>query len=85
MPSTAYALQDPINGKQMYIIAVSVGSVTMWCFNSVLQQWFGEMGIIAILPMIAFYGFGILDKVGAQQPPISIACSSQLSKYLQAL
>ena len=56
-------MQDPINAKQIYIVAVSLLSVLLWCLNSVLQRWTGEMGIIAILPMVAFYGFGILTKV----------------------
>ncbi|KAK9798599.1 hypothetical protein WJX73_006781 [Symbiochloris irregularis] len=56
------AITDPMSAKQVYIVAVSVASVVLWCLNSFLSRWTGEMGIIAILPMVAFYGFGILDK-----------------------
>lgn len=55
--------QDPISAKQWYIVVVSLVSVLLWCLNTLLQRWTGEMGIIAILPMVAFYGFGILNKV----------------------
>ena len=44
-------------------MAVSVLTVGLWCFNSKLQVYMGEMGVIAILPLVAFFGFGILNKV----------------------
>jgi di/tricarboxylate transporter len=56
-------LQDKLTWKQVYVIFISLLTVAMWCANSWLQQWTGEMGIIAILPLVAFFGFGILGKV----------------------
>lgn len=49
--------------KQVYVIGISLLTVALWCANSYLQRWTGEMGIIAILPLVAFFGFGILGKV----------------------
>ena len=57
-------LQDKLNVNQVYVIAISLLTVGLWCANSYLQRWTGEMGIIAILPLVAFFGFGILGKVG---------------------
>ena len=51
--------------KQVYIVLVSVLTVGLWCFNSKLQGLLGEMGVIAIFPLVAFFGFGILSKVQA--------------------
>jgi di/tricarboxylate transporter len=54
---------DPLSGTQLYVIAVSVGSVVAWCLNSFLSQFTGEMGVLAILPLVAFFGFGVLRWV----------------------
>ena len=56
-------VQDPFSAKQIYIMGISVLTVGLWCFNSKLQVYTGEMGVIAILPLVAFFGFGILNKV----------------------
>ena len=58
-----FDLQDKLNLKQVYVITISIATVALWCANSWLQRWTGEMGIIAILPLVAFFGFGILGKV----------------------
>lgn len=52
---------DPLNGTQIYVIIVSVGTVGLWCFNSFLASYTGEMGVLAIVPMVAFFGFGVLE------------------------
>lgn len=56
------AAQDRISGVQMYVLAVSVATVGLWCANGALADVFGEMGIIAVLPMVALFGFGVLGK-----------------------
>ena len=55
-------IQDPWTWKQHYVVLISVLTVALWCFNSKLQQYMGEMGVIAILPVVAFFGAGILSK-----------------------
>ena len=55
-------MQDPITGVQIYVLLVSIATVGLWCANGALTDVFGEMGIIAILPMVAFFGFGVLGK-----------------------
>nr|BBC28486.1 low-affinity phosphate transporter [Eudorina sp. NIES-3984]BBC28497.1 low-affinity phosphate transporter [Eudorina sp. 2006-703-Eu-15] len=53
---------DPINGTQVYIIVVSLLTVAAWCSNTFLQRYTGEMGVIAIVPLVAFFGFDVLNK-----------------------
>lgn len=53
--------EDPLNGTQIYVILVSVGTVMLWCFNTFLSNYTGEMGILAIIPLVAFFGFGVLE------------------------
>jgi hypothetical protein len=33
----------------------------LWCFNTALSTYTGEMGILAIIPLVAFFGFGVLE------------------------
>lgn len=54
--------QDRISGVQIFVLLVSVATVGLWCANGALADVFGEMGIIAVLPMVAFFGFGVLGK-----------------------
>ena len=44
------------------MLLVSVATVGLWCANGALADVLGEMGIIAVLPMVAFFGFGVLGK-----------------------
>ncbi|KAG2437638.1 hypothetical protein HYH02_011277 [Chlamydomonas schloesseri] len=61
---------DPINGTQVYIIVVSLLTVAAWCANTFLQREVhksiyattGEMGVIAVVPLVAFFGFDVLNK-----------------------
>lgn len=57
-------MQDPITWKQMYVVAISVATIGLWCANTALSKYTGQMGIVAIVPMVAFFGFGLLSKVG---------------------
>ena len=71
-------MQDPFSAKQIYIMGISVLTVGLWCFNSKLQVYTGEMGVIAILPLVAFFGFGILNKVSQPtQPQRRRSCQTQ--------
>ena len=49
--------------KEVYVVAVALATVALWCANGALAPYLGQMGIVAILPMVAFFGFGILSKV----------------------
>ncbi|GAX73558.1 hypothetical protein CEUSTIGMA_g1009.t1 [Chlamydomonas eustigma] len=53
---------DPINGTQVYVIIISLATVALWCANTVLTPYTGEMGVVAVLPLVAFFGFGVLSK-----------------------
>lgn len=56
------ATKDPINGTQIYIIIVTIGTILLWCLAHTYESTFGDMGVIAILPLIAFFGTGLLTK-----------------------
>ncbi len=51
-----------MNSTQMFIILVTVCTIVLWCAEQALESFVGDMGVIAILPMVAFFGTGILTK-----------------------
>ena len=68
----ALRAQDRISRVQIFVLLVSVATVGLWCANGALADVFGEMGIIAVLPMVAFFGFGVLGKACPQLLFISV-------------
>lgn len=53
---------DRFTGIQYYISAVTIGTIVLWCVERNFEWMFGDMGVIAIIPMILFFGTGILSK-----------------------
>ena len=54
--------KDPWTATQLYVMFVSLATVGLWCANTYLETWTGEMGTLAILPLVAFFGPGVLGK-----------------------
>ncbi|KIY94905.1 hypothetical protein MNEG_13057 [Monoraphidium neglectum] len=54
--------EDPLSATQIYVVVVSLATVALWCCNNLLSHITGEMGVLAILPLVAFFGFGVLSK-----------------------
>ena len=52
----------PITWTQVYILAVTFITIALWCIEISIEQYVGDMGVIAILPILAFYGTGVLSK-----------------------
>lgn len=46
--------------KQWYVAVVSMVTVLLWCFNTQLKPYFGDMGMMSVVPIVAFFGTGIL-------------------------
>jgi phosphate transporter len=47
---------------QVVVVLVSFITVLLWCGNTALQGVLGDQGIVALLPLIVFFGTGILNK-----------------------
>ncbi|QPG74718.1 hypothetical protein FOA43_002051 [Brettanomyces nanus] len=52
---------DKFTWQKFYVIFVSLATVALWCMASLLQEYIGDMGMIAIASMVAFYAPGILS------------------------
>ncbi|KAL2398557.1 putative transporter C3B8.04c [Exophiala dermatitidis] len=55
-------MKDRLNGVQYFIIFVTLVTIVLWCTSHQLEGIFGDMGVIAIIPMVLFFGTGILTK-----------------------
>ncbi len=53
-----------MDGKQFYVLGIFVLTAVLWLFSSTkdVKNLFQSSGIIALIPVIAFFGAGILDK-----------------------
>lgn len=55
--------KEPFTSTQWWVSGVTIATILLWCVETKLAWLFGDMGIIAILPIVAFYGSGVLRKV----------------------
>ncbi|TXT14263.1 uncharacterized protein COLE_00456 [Cutaneotrichosporon oleaginosum] len=53
---------DSLTGKHYFVLFFTVFTIALWCIEKNIESTIGDMGIIAIIPLIAFFGTGILRK-----------------------
>jgi phosphate transporter len=51
-----------ISGVQIYVLVITVITILLWCAESTIESLVGDMGVIAIIPIVFFYGAGVLTK-----------------------
>src|SRR5690606_26196263 len=54
--------KDKFTGTQYFISIVTLTTIVLWCVSRQLEQRLGDMGVIALIPMVCFFGTGILTK-----------------------
>ncbi|KAG8531123.1 uncharacterized protein KY384_004480 [Bacidia gigantensis] len=55
-------MKDKFSGVQWFISGVTILTIILWCVTHQLEGVFGDMGIVAIIPIVLFFGTGILTK-----------------------
>jgi phosphate transporter len=55
-------VKERFTGTQWFVILTTLITIVLWCFSHQLDIVFGDMGVIAIIPMVLFFGSGILTK-----------------------
>lgn len=55
-------VQEKFTGVQWFVSIVTLATIALWCASHQLEPVFGEMGVIAIIPIVLFFGVGILTK-----------------------
>ncbi|WWC93751.1 hypothetical protein V866_000587 [Kwoniella sp. B9012] len=53
---------DSLTTTHWYVLIVSGITIALWCAEKSMEGIVGDMGIIAIIPLLAFFGTGILSK-----------------------
>ena len=53
---------EPLQKTQWFISAVCIGTIVLWCLERKIEWIVGDMAIIAIVPLVCFFGTGILTK-----------------------
>lgn len=62
IPTTTSITYGKITPTQIYITCVTLFTILLWCIARTYRDTLGDMGVIAIIPLIAFFGTGILTK-----------------------
>ena len=55
--------RDPFTFQQYWVCFVCIGTIVLWCVEHEIEKWVGDMGVIAIIPIVAFFSTGVLKKV----------------------
>ncbi|KAF8537510.1 SPX domain-containing protein [Trichophaea hybrida] len=55
-------VKDPFTGVEWFITITTIATIVLWCTSHSLEHIFGDMGVIAIIPLVLFFGTGILSK-----------------------
>lgn len=57
------ASRDKFTLQQWWVSFVCVATIALWCVEHKLEAWLGDMGVIALIPVILFFATGVLKKV----------------------
>lgn len=49
--------------KQYWVSFVCLFTIGLWCIEHEIEEYVGDMGVIAIIPIVAFFSTGVLKKV----------------------
>jgi phosphate transporter len=55
-------VRDRFSGVQWFISLITLATIILWIFSHQLEDVFGDMGVVAIIPLVLFFGTGILTK-----------------------
>ncbi|KAL3230561.1 Low-affinity phosphate transporter PHO91 [Nakaseomyces bracarensis] len=57
-----HPIKDPFTIKQWFVSIVSITTIVLWCISNKISGVLGEMGIISIIPLVIFFGTGLLTS-----------------------
>jgi phosphate transporter len=57
-------VRDRFTGVQWFITIVTMSTIILWCIaqQEQVKAVLGDMGVVAIIPMVLFFGTGVLTK-----------------------
>ena len=66
------------------MLAVTMFTISLWCIEKQFEDWVGDMGVIAIIPMVAFFGTSIFAGDTARPSCASRRYRAALALYKSA-
>ena len=55
--------RDSFTVKQYWVMFICLVTISLWCVEHAIHEVVGDMGVIALIPIIAFFSTGVLKKV----------------------
>ncbi|CEI62989.1 unnamed protein product [Fusarium venenatum] len=55
-------VKEKFTALQWFVTIVTISTIALWCASHQLEDEFGDMGVIAIIPIVLFFGIGLLTK-----------------------
>ncbi|KAF7327088.1 SPX domain-containing protein [Mycena kentingensis (nom. inval.)] len=59
--------RETFSWKQYWVVFVCVVTIALWCVARQVADYLGDMGIIALIPIVAFFATGVLKKDDFEQ------------------
>ncbi|ORY35603.1 SPX domain-domain-containing protein [Naematelia encephala] len=53
---------DSLTKTHYYVLVVTLFTIALWCIEKNVEGTVGDMGVIALIPIVAFFGTSILSK-----------------------
>ncbi|KAI8374122.1 SPX domain-containing protein [Radiomyces spectabilis] len=54
--------KDRITKTQVYVMFITILTIALWCAETAMEEYIGDTGVIAAVPLFMFFGTGILSK-----------------------
>ena len=64
--------------KQWWVTVICLVTIGLWCAEHEIESTVGDMGIIAIIPIVAFFATGVLKKVWCTRGDVPSSANSSL-------
>ncbi|KAG8819435.1 low-affinity phosphate transporter [Serendipita sp. 400] len=61
------ASKEKFTFRQYWVSFVCVVTIGLWCVEHSIEEWVGDMGLVAIIPIVAFFSTGVLKKDDFEQ------------------
>ncbi|KIY52064.1 SPX-domain-containing protein, partial [Fistulina hepatica ATCC 64428] len=59
---TIRSTKEPFTATQYWVSFVCLLTIALWCIEHRIESVFGDMGVIALIPIVAFFATGVLKK-----------------------
>ena len=53
---------EPISKRQIIVSLIALLTIVLWCGGTKSTRLFGEMGVVALIPLVGYFGSGLLNK-----------------------